>query len=208
MHKKLILVLSLILCASAAMAQSVTYQKVKAGNRAFMNQDYTTAERLYREALEKDTNNTRILFNIADTQLAQDSIVQALETYDEVLKKNPEKLMKAMVHHNKGFIYHTAKDYEKAIEEYKAALRIVPNDDDTRYNLALCQRHMKQQQKEQEQQQQQQQEQQEQQQKDSKQKEKEEKNEQLLKMAQQAENQTRKKLQKQQPRRKSLPKNW
>lgn len=207
MRKILLLIVSLILCTSSAMAQSVVYQKVKAGNRAFAKQNYPMAERLYREALECDSTNTRILFNIADAQLAQDSIALALGTYDEVLKHQPEKLVKAMAHHNKGYIYHMSQDYKSAIEEYKAALRIKPNDEDTRYNLALCQHHLKKQQ--QQQQQQQQQKEQEKEPQDEKEKqEKKEKTDQLLKMAQQAENQTRKKLQEQQPRRKSLPKNW
>lgn len=206
MRKILLLIVSLILCTSSAMAQSVVYQKVKAGNRAFVKQNYPMAERLYREALECDSTNTRILFNIADAQLAQDSIALALGTYDEVLKHQPEKLVKAMAHHNKGYIYHMSQDYKSAIEEYKAALRIKPNDEDTRYNLALCQHHLK---KQQQQQQQQQQKEQEKEPQDEKEKqEKKEKTDQLLKMAQQAENQTRKKLQEQQPRRKSLPKNW
>lgn len=206
MRKILLLIVSLILCTSSAMAQSVVYQKVKAGNRAFAKQNYPMAERIYREALECDSTNTRILFNIADAQLAQDSIALALGTYDEVLKHQPEKLVKAMAHHNKGYIYHMSQDYKSAIEEYKAALRIKPNDEDTRYNLALCQHHLK---KQQQQQQQQQQKEQEKEPQDEKEKqEKKEKTDQLLKMAQQAENQTRKKLQEQQPRRKSLPKNW
>ena len=37
-----------------------------------------------------------------------------------------------------GWICQNLKMYDDAIEQYKEALRMNPNDDETRYNLALC----------------------------------------------------------------------
>lgn len=221
--KKAALLLLLLLSSTAhTFAQTPAYQKVKAGNKAFKQQDYYTAERLYREAQELEPRNSRITFNLADTYAAQDSIARAMEAYDQVIKNEPNKMIKAMAHHNKGYIHHLAKDYQKAIEEYKSALRLNPNDEDTRYNLALCQRQQQQQQQQEKKDQQQQKQDQQQQKQDKQQQDAQQQpqqqnppqpqhndnTEQLLKMAQQAENQTRKKLEKMQPRRKSLPKNW
>ena len=53
----------------------------------------------------------------------------------EVAKGKPEK-HKAF--HNLGNTYMNAKDYEKAVEAYKNALRNNPRDEETRYNLALA----------------------------------------------------------------------
>lgn len=205
--KAALLILLLLPSTAYTFAQTPAYQKVKAGNKAFKQQDYYTAERLYREAQELEPRNSRITFNLADTYAAQDSIARAMEAYDQVIKNEPNKMIKAMAHHNKGYIHHLAKDYPKAIEEYKSALRLNPHDEDTRYNLALCQRQAKQQ--EQEQPKQQPKDQPQPQEEDKKpEQQKNENTDQMLKMAQQAENQTRKKLQQYQPRRKSLPKNW
>ena len=44
---------------------------------------------------------------------------------------------------NIGVIMQTHQDYGQAIEAYKEALRNNPKDNETRYNLALCQRQKK-----------------------------------------------------------------
>ena len=62
-------------------------------------------------------------------------------------------MVRAMAYHNIGFIHQNNKDYDRAIDAYKEALRNNPYDDDTRYNLALCQKQRQQQQQDRQQQQ-------------------------------------------------------
>ena len=119
------------------------------------------------------------------------------------------------------------QQFQQAIECYKNALRRNPKDDETRYNLALCQHQLKnqqqnqdnnqdQQQQDQQQQDQQQQQQQQQQQDDQQQQQQEqpkmsrENAEQLLQAAQQEEKQTQDKVNKaqQKPQRRQLQKQW
>ena len=114
------------------------------------------------------------------------------------------------------------REVKNAIEAYKEALRNNPNDDETRYNLVLCQRQLKndgnggqnQQQQQQDQQDQQQQQEQEQPQQQQQQQQEppmsKENAEQLLNAAIQNEKQTQDKLQKaqQQPQRRAIQKNW
>ncbi|KAA6336418.1 hypothetical protein EZS27_015430 [termite gut metagenome] len=47
------------------------------------------------------------------------------------------------MHHNKGVLFQAMQDYAKAIEAYKMSLRNNPHDDETRYNLALAQKLLK-----------------------------------------------------------------
>ena len=53
-----------------------------------------------------------------------------------------------------GVILHVNKQYPQCIEAYKEALRNNPKDDETRYNLALAQKMLKDQQQQQQEQQQ------------------------------------------------------
>ena len=117
-----------------------------------------------------------------------------------------------------GVAYHLNKQYDKAIDFYKEALRNNPHDGDTRYNLVLCQKQKKEDQQQQNQQQQQKskqpekqnnQQQSQQQQQETNREMSKESAERLLNLAQQAEKQTRGKLQRsEQPRQKHLKKNW
>lgn len=216
-----LLLLSLSLASTpSASAQTDAYRYVRQGNRAFMKDDFKGAEKAYLKALQAAPRNGRIRFNLGDTYMAEDNQQEALKQFAEASKSEPNKVVKAMAFHNMGYIHHKNKDYGKAIDYYKEALRNNPNDEDTRYNLALAQKQKKDQQQQQQKQQQQKQDsqqdkqdsqqdknRQDQQQPDNDQMS-QESSDQLLQLARQAENETRKKLQQAQPRQKALIKNW
>lgn len=213
----------LILClasfAGNVYAQTDDYAALHQGNRAFQRGEWSKAEQYYREALKANPRNARALFNLGDAYLAQKNGKDALDCFVKAAKTETNKSVKAMAYHNIGFIHHNNKDYDKAIDAYKEALRNNPRDEDTRYNLALAQKQKKDHQQQdqnkdnkndsnsgQNQQNDQNQEQQQQQQQPQM---SDDNIEQLLNMAKQAEQQTRQKLDKaQQPRKKSLNKAW
>lgn len=203
--------------ATPAAAQTPTYRLVRQGNRAFQAKDYKAAEKCYLKALQSEPRNARARFNLADTYLSQENPQEALKHYAEAAKQEPNKLVRAMSYHNMGYAHHKQKQYDKAIDYYKEALRLNPADEDTRYNLALAQKQKKEQKQNQQQQQKQdkkqdrnrqKQDQDQQQQQQQPDQLSQENVDQLLQLSRQAENQTRRKLEQMQPRKKSLPKNW
>lgn len=203
--------------ATPAAAQTPTYRLVRQGNRAFQAKDYKAAEKCYLKALQPEPRNARARFNLADTYLSQENPQEALKHYAEAAKQEPNKLVRAMSYHNMGYVHHKQKQYDKAIDYYKEALRLNPADEDTRYNLALAQKQKKEQKQNQQQQQKQdkkqdrnrqKQDQDQQQQQQQPDQLSQENVDQLLQLSRQAENQTRRKLEQLQPRKKSLPKNW
>ena len=52
----------------------------------------------------------------------------------------------AHIYHNMGVLFQAGKDYGQAVEANKMSLRNNPKDDETRYNLALAQKLLKDQQ--------------------------------------------------------------
>ena len=53
-------------------------------------------------------------------------------------KFSENKTEKHAALHNMGNVYMKKKEYEKAVESYKNALRNNPSDNETRYNYALA----------------------------------------------------------------------
>lgn len=204
-------------------SQTADWVHLHEGNRHFKNGNYTNAETSYRKALKENSKNGRALFNLGDTYLAQNNPHDAMKMYQEAANSEDNKIFKAMAYHNMGYIYHKNNQYKEAIEYYKEALRNNPKDNETRYNLALCQKQKTEQDsiknnKQNEQQQDEKEESEEtHNESNSGQDNTEEKNEiseenaqQLLNLAKRAEQQTREKLNKQQlqPIRKIYNKNW
>ncbi len=218
---KYILLFFLMLMPFRVPAQTAEWRHLHQGNRAFMKGDYKTAELEYRSAQRINPRSARAAFNLGDVYLAQKNPQAALEQYQVAAKGETNKYLKALSYHNVGVVYHLNKQYDKAIDFYKEALRNNPHDEDTRYNLVLCQKQKKdsqeqqqQQNKKEEKQEQNNQKKQKNQQQKSQQEEKKggmskESAERLLNLSQQAEQQTRDKLHRaEQPRQKQLIKNW
>ena len=91
------------------------------------------------------------MFNLGNTLLQQNKPQEAMELFTDAAKTEKNKLKLAQIFHNMGVIYQSQKDYAKAVEVYKESLRNNPKDDETRYNLALAQKMLKDQQQNQKQ---------------------------------------------------------
>ena len=206
-------------------------QYIRQGNKQFAAGNYADAEVSYRKAVEKNARNPQAAYNLGNALMAQKKDSAAVAQFEGAAKLETNPMRKYQAYHNIGVICQQHKMYGEAIEAYKNALRLNPNDDETRYNLVLC----KHQQKKQQQNQQNQQQKQDQQKKDDKQDQQQkqqdqkqdkqdqqqkpqeqkpqmskENAEQLLNAAIQNEKQTQERMKKaqQQPQRRNIEKNW
>ncbi|MBI4437286.1 MAG: tetratricopeptide repeat protein [Candidatus Omnitrophica bacterium] len=66
----------------------------------------------------------------------QNDFRKALEIYQEALLQ-AEDLSKAKVHYNLGNTYYHLGQLENALREFKEALRLNPNDENSKYNLEV-----------------------------------------------------------------------
>ena len=153
-------ILSLLLCVGAgqALAQEKTDRDyLRSGNKLYNDSLFIKAEVDYRKALEINPKSTDAMFNLANALLMQQKAKEAMEQYESVSKIEKDKGKLAQIYHNMGVILQSSKQLPQCIEAYKESLRNNPKDDETRYNLALAQKQLKDQQQNQQNQDQQQQ---------------------------------------------------
>ena len=153
-------ILSMLLLASTAhgLAQDKTDRDyLRSGNKLYNDSLFIKAEVDYRKALELNPKSTDAMFNLANALLMQQKAQEAMEQYESVSKIEKDKQKLAQIYHNMGVILQSGKQYPQCIEAYKESLRNNPKDDETRYNLALAQKLLKDQQQDQQNQDQQQQ---------------------------------------------------
>lgn len=151
LQKKYIGMVLLLLVAVSASAQKAERDFIRKGNRLFKDSVYVDAEVNYRKALEANPKSTVSMFNLGNTLAQQNKLQEAMEQYVGATKIEKDKSNLAQVYHNMGVIFQSQKDYAKAVEAYKESLRNNPKDDETRYNLALAQKLLKDQQQNQDQ---------------------------------------------------------
>ena len=154
----------MLLCIGAghAFAQEKTDRDyLRSGNKLYNDSLFIKAEVDYRKALELNPKSTDAMFNLANALLMQQKAKEAMEQYESVSKIEKDKQKLAQIYHNMGVILQSSKQLPQCIEAYKESLRNNPKDDETRYNLALAQKLLKDQQNQDQQNQDQQQQQQE-----------------------------------------------
>lgn len=222
------LILLVMLLGTLDVSAQSDRQFIRNGNRLYRQQNYAKAEIEYRKALAKNSRNAQAMYNLGCALLMQQKDSAAIEQLQNAGKSETAKLRRAMAYHNIGVICQRHQMFGEAIEAYKESLRCNPNDNETRYNLALCMRQQKNQKKDQNQQNKQQKKQKKEEKDKDKNKDQQNKNreqekrqqqkeqmskdnaEQLLNYAEQAEKATQQRLNKNraQPQRRRLEKNW
>jgi hypothetical protein len=156
--RKRISILTLVLMGTAlvAQAQKTDRDYLRSGNRLYADSLFVKAEVEYRKALDVNPKSADAMYNLGNTLLMQQKAEDAMAQYQSAAKLETDKTKLAEIYHNMGVILQSAKQYPQCIEAYKQSLRNNPKDDETRYNLALAQKLLKDQQQNQDQNQEQQ----------------------------------------------------
>ncbi len=145
----------LFLCfATLSFAQQKDVKKLKRearelireGNKLYNQLKFSEAEIAYKKALSKDPNYNKAAYNLGNAIYQQNRAKEAVSQFELAAKTTTDKMGKAQTFHNMGNSFMKQKQYAKAIEAYKNALRNNSKDDETRYNLALAQKMLKNQQ--------------------------------------------------------------
>lgn len=116
---------------------------IRKGNKAFRQQNYVQAEVDYRKATAKNGRNPQAIYNLGCAFMAQQKDSSAVVQFENASKIETNPKRKAMAFHNIGVICQKKQLFSEAIEAYKESLRNNPSDNETRYNLELCKRQLK-----------------------------------------------------------------
>ncbi|MBP1615555.1 MAG: photosystem assembly protein Ycf3 [Bacteroidetes bacterium] len=137
------------LCVSSILAQKAERDYIRKGNRFFNDSVFVDAEVNYRKALEVNPNSAVSMYNLGNTLSQQKKAKEAVEQYTAAAKIEKNKMKLAQIYHNAGVLFMATKDYKQAVDAFKMSLRNNPSDNETRYNLALAQKLLKDQQQQQ-----------------------------------------------------------
>ena len=140
--KTSILLLLLIVNSGLAFAQN-DRTFIRQGNKLYRSQKWAQAETQYRKAISKNAKNTQALYNLGCALMMQQKDSMAMVQYQHAAQEETNVQRRSKSYHNMGVIMQNHREYAKAIECYKMALRCNPQDNETRYNLALCKKLLK-----------------------------------------------------------------
>jgi Ca-activated chloride channel family protein len=113
---------------------------LRKGNELYQKKQYTDASVAYQKALGSNSNYNKATYNLGNAFYQNNNFKEAIPQYELTAKTAKDKFTKAAAFHNIGNAMLASKNYQGAVEGYKNALRNNPNDDETRYNLAVAQK--------------------------------------------------------------------
>lgn len=146
MLRKKYVMLGLMFVSVAVYGQKTERDYLRSGNKLYKDSTFVKAEVDYRKALELEPKSTDAMYNLGNSLLMQQKAKEAMEQYEAASRIEKDKNKLAQIYHNMGVILQSSKQLPQCIEAYKQALRNNPKDDENRYNLALAQKQLKDQQ--------------------------------------------------------------
>jgi Ca-activated chloride channel family protein len=141
--KAVILALLLVGLLASCVPEVVKYNTQ--GNAQYEEGAYPDALELYRMAQVSEPDLPEPYYNAANTYNRQGDVAGTnLQTEQALKAADPD--LQANTWYNLGNAYYDAQQWQAAIEAYKSALRLHPDDADAKYNLELAMQAFQQQQ--------------------------------------------------------------
>jgi tetratricopeptide (TPR) repeat protein len=151
MIKRSVLILLLLMGIISAYGQN-DRKVIRDGVRAYENEEFAEAEVQFRKAENINQESYEAEFNTGTALYAQEKYEETVKQYQSMLEQTDDAGKTAQIWHNIGNSLLEARQYAPSIEVYKNSLRLNPNDEDTRYNLAYAKQKLKEQQEQEQQQ--------------------------------------------------------
>lgn len=139
--------LVMLLFSSSMFAQETKEQKrelkaaqnlMSEAQQALQEEKFIIAEADYRRAISLNPKSETAKYNLGTAYYEKEQNAEAMLRFKQAATTANSKAEKHRAFHNLGNTFMNEKKYTEAVEAYKNALRNNPNDDQTRYNLALA----------------------------------------------------------------------
>ena len=135
----------MLLWAGPSPAQSVR-SLVNGGNGLYQEKKYGDAEVNYRKALEKEPALVQGHFNLGNSLYKQGKYDESSKEYVNAIQKAEGKETKARAYYNIGNSLAQSQNYQDAVKSYVESLKLMPEDQETKYNLSYALAKLRQQQ--------------------------------------------------------------
>jgi len=124
---------------------------IRDGYKAYQDENYSEAEVSFRKAEQEKSDSYVARYNTSTALYQQNKLEESGKRFTELLQETNDPAEQARLLHNIGNVMVGGQQYSEAVEAYKRSLKLNPQDDDTRYNLAYALEKLEEQQQQQDQ---------------------------------------------------------
>jgi Ca-activated chloride channel homolog len=131
------LYLLLIIFTNTTDAQSMR-GLINEGVDLYKEQNFADAEVNFKKGTEKSPDSFEAKFNLGDAYYKQERYDEAIQTFQSAFVNSRSDEEKAKIFHNIGNSLLKSQKIKESIGAYKEALKLNPNDQETKYNLSYA----------------------------------------------------------------------
>ncbi|MFT6501634.1 MAG: tetratricopeptide (TPR) repeat protein [Crocinitomicaceae bacterium] len=146
---KAILIIGFLLSTGISFSQEWR-DSLEVARKEYKNENYEKALKYYKSAQKKAPEDVDLSDEIGQSAYKSGDYETAEKVFQQNSANKRSNKNRAKNNHNIGNARMRTKNYEGAVEAYKDALRLNPEDEKTRYNLSEATRKLKKKQKEEE----------------------------------------------------------
>lgn len=139
--KNILVIMLFMLIPVTVFAQKEVRKNIRKGNKEYKEQKFSEAAEYFEKAVEGNPNSKEANYNLGNTLYRQKEWDKAIEQYNQsnaLEQEDPLRVSEGM--HNIGNAMLQKKQLKESMEAYKIALRLNPADNEARYNLAVVQK--------------------------------------------------------------------
>jgi len=144
----------LLITLLAFVLMGASIDDARKANDAYNNGQYEKAISLYKKAIDADSENAKLYFNLASAQAQAGQTQEAIRTFEQYKTMTDNAEERAKANYNIGKVLSDTKKWGRAVDYYKKSLRYMADDPDAKHNYELAKQKEKEQQKKKNQQQQ------------------------------------------------------
>ncbi len=127
------------------------YPWLRTGDELFLRGGFADAETAYRKARE-EKEKPATSYNLGNSIYYQNRLPEAIREYEKTIETTDDIQLKSHAYYNLGNAHFQSQAYDKSIQAYRQALKLMPDDLDAKKNLMLAMQQQQQQQQQQHQQ--------------------------------------------------------
>jgi len=131
------LYLLMVIFTSTTNAQS-TRGLINEGVDLYKEQKFADAEVNFKKGLEKSPESFEAKFNLGDAYYKQERYDEAIKSFQSAFVNARSDEEKAKIFHNVGNSFLKSQKVKESVGAFKEALKLNPNDQETKYNLSYA----------------------------------------------------------------------
>jgi Ca-activated chloride channel family protein len=122
------------------------YFNNKRGISSFNKHQYRESIEYFNKAFKED-KNLKFKFNLGDSLYKLKKYDNSSRAFTSIIDKSKSSILKEKAFYNRGVINYTQKKFKKALDDFKLAIKLNPEDKEARINYELTLKKLQQKQK-------------------------------------------------------------